>query len=59
MAVILKLTLAREEMHLIQSHENLMYKSFYVPVVEVGKFVIPAQVLLRVPKDSCQSCVGE
>lgn len=59
MAVVLKLTFAREETHLIQSHEYLTYKSFYVPVVEVGKFVIPAQVLLRVPKDSSQSCVGE
>lgn len=42
MAVVLKLTFAREETHLIQSHEYLTYKSFYVPVVEVGKFVIPA-----------------
>lgn len=46
-----------EETHLIQSHENLIYKSFYV--VELGKFIISAQVLMRVTKDSSQSCVGE
>jgi len=43
MAVILKLTLVREEMHLIQSQENLMYKSFHVPVVQV---------------DKCHTCAG-
>lgn len=58
MAVILKSTLAREEMHLIDSHENLMYRSLCA-CGGSKVIVIPAQVLLRVPKDNCQSCAGE